>query len=193
MSGLRDALTKGFGDAVLSFEGEGRDQAALVKPEAARDVLRALKDSGFNMLVDLTAVDFSRYGQDLPPGVTATNPAPEGSRFRLTYRLMKLGATEGLVLGRLAVHCWIVDDRGPASVKDLWPNADWLEREIWDMFGVKFSDRPGIKRLLLYEEFVGHPLRKDYPINKRQPLIGPKDERPRERLTGADLRPRIVP
>ena len=51
-----------------------------------------------------------------------------------------------------------------------------LEREVWDMFGVKFADRPDIKRLLMYEEFVGHPLRKDYPINKRQPLIGPKAE-----------------
>ena len=61
----------------------------------------------------------------------------------------------------------------PKSAAGLWPAADWLEREVWDMFGVPFADRPAIKRLLLYEEFQGHPLRKDYPIAKRQPLIGP--------------------
>ncbi|MBI2361766.1 MAG: NADH-quinone oxidoreductase subunit C [Elusimicrobia bacterium] len=67
-----------------------------------------------------------------------------------------------------------------------------MEREVWDMFGVGFADRPDITRILMYPEFVGHPLRKDYPIKKRQPLIGPLDDKPRERLTAADLRPRIV-
>ncbi len=75
-------------------------------------------------------------------------------RFDVIWRVMKLDADSGM---------------------DLWPIADWLEREVWDMFGVKFADRPGIKRLLMYEEFQGHPLRKDYPIAKRQPLIGPKN------------------
>ncbi|PYM35065.1 MAG: NADH-quinone oxidoreductase subunit C, partial [Candidatus Rokuibacteriota bacterium] len=55
----------------------------------------------------------------------------------------------------------------------LWPSANWFEREVWDMFGVRFSGHPNLMRLLLYEEFVGHPLRKDYPIDRRQPLIGP--------------------
>ncbi|MBM2836940.1 MAG: nuoC, partial [candidate division NC10 bacterium] len=59
------------------------------------------------------------------------------------------------------------------SVTSLWAGADWLEREVWDMFGIRFRGHPDLKRILMYEEFVGHPLRKDYAVNKRQPLIGP--------------------
>ncbi|MGY8849041.1 MAG: NADH-quinone oxidoreductase subunit C, partial [Burkholderiales bacterium] len=59
------------------------------------------------------------------------------------------------------------------SVSSLWKTANWYEREVWDLYGIKFNEHPDMRRILLYEEFKGHPLRKDYPINKRQPLIGP--------------------
>jgi NADH-quinone oxidoreductase subunit C len=59
------------------------------------------------------------------------------------------------------------------SVVSLWSGANWLEREAWDMYGIKFDGHPDLKRIYLYEEFEGHPLRKDYPKEKRQPLIGP--------------------
>ena len=65
------------------------------------------------------------------------------------------------------------DDVRVASAVAIWPIANWLEREVWDMFGIRFEGHPDLRRLLLYEEFVGHPLRKDYPVNRRQPLIGP--------------------
>ncbi len=137
--------------------GERRDVAAADNYAA----LAALKTEGYNVLSDLTCVDY------LPQG--------KSPRFDVIYRLMKLDLETGADGGRLEIHCAVDDQPVLRSVQDLWPIADWLEREVWDMFGVKFADRPDIKRLLMYEEFVGHPLRKDYPIGKRQPLIGPKD------------------
>jgi NADH-quinone oxidoreductase subunit C len=63
------------------------------------------------------------------------------------------------------------------SVASLWAGANWFEREAWDLYGVKFRGHPDLRRILMYEEFVGHPLRKDYPKEKRQPLVRrPPDE-----------------
>jgi NADH-quinone oxidoreductase subunit C len=67
------------------------------------------------------------------------------------------------------------DEPSIDSAVELWPVADWLEREAWDMFGVTFNGHPDLRRILMYEEFEGHPLRKDYPVNRRQPLVGPKN------------------
>ena len=138
------------------LRGERRDIPAVTNVED----LAKLRADGYNMLVDMTCVDY------LPQG--------KSPRFDVIYRLMKLDAASGEDRGRLEVHCAVGSEPVLRSAQALWPNADWLEREVWDMFGVKFADRPDIKRLLMYEEFVGHPLRKDYPIAKRQPLIGPK-------------------
>ncbi len=189
-----------------------------VPAEKAFEELAKLKGEGYNVLVDMTAVDYSAWGKapkgdvsdafkrahpmecadlthsiagatgeeygtpHLPGRPTLDEPrpaAPVSTRFDVVYRLMKLDLQSGEDLGRVYLHC-DVPEGAPVlrSVKSLWPIADWLEREVWDMFGIGFVDRPDIKRLLLYEEFQGHPLRKDYPITKRQPLIGPKEGEP---------------
>lgn len=140
-----------------ALQGERREVPAAENHEA----LAALKAEGYSVLSDLTCVDYLREKRS--------------PRFEVIYRLMKFDLETGADLGRVEVHCAVDEAPVLRSVKDLWPIADWLEREVWDMFGVKFADRPDIKRLLMYESFQGHALRKDYPIAKRQPLIGPKD------------------
>jgi NADH-quinone oxidoreductase subunit C len=135
-----------------------RGEVREVEAARAHEALAALKDEGFNMLVDLTCFDRQKLG--LSP------------RFLVIWRLMKLSA-DGTDAGRVELRAAVGEEPVLRSSRGLWPAADWLEREVWDMYGVRFTDRPGIKRLLMYESFVGHPLRKDYPIAKRQPLIGP--------------------
>ena len=130
------------------------------------------------MLVDMTCVDYL--------------PQKKLPRFDMVYRLMKLDLGSGEDRGRVEIHCAVGEEPVLRSVADLWPIADWLEREVWDMFGVKFADRPDIKRLLMYEEFVGHPLRKDYVITKRQPLIGPKSGDKADSPSFNILKPTIV-
>lgn len=138
-----------------------RGEPRVVPAGRNHEELAALKAEGYNMLVDLTCVDYSAQGRS--------------PRFDVIYRVMKFDLADGKDMGRLEIRCAAGEEPVLRSVRDLWPVADWLEREVWDMFGVGFADRPDIKRLLMYEEFVGHPLRKDYPLDKRQPLVGPKD------------------
>lgn len=178
-----------------------------VPAREAFETLKRLKDEGYNVLVDMTAVDYSavatgakgdatdalkraapwlagagpiasaegeEYGAHKMPDDPAKRLKPRAKRFEVIYRLMKLNLATGLDEGRALVRCEVGDDELVLrSVMSLWPIADWLEREVWDMFGIGFVDRQGIKRLLMYEQFQGHPLRKDYPITRRQPLIGP--------------------
>ena len=139
-----------------------------------------------NFLMDLTAVDYSAFGKRPVPAFFASSgvkvrpaaqipdqdpwPGPPGqSRFAVVYHFYSMAHKHRL---RLVVP---VQDTGPEvdSLTSLWPGANWLEREVWDMFGIAFRGHPDLKRILMYEGFEGHPLRKDYPVKKRQPLIGP--------------------
>ena len=155
---LRDRFAVG----VVETHEQRDDATAVVERGALLDVLRFCRDDptlGFDMLMDLTAADYLRY-----PG------REDGPRFEVVYLLHALPHNHRV---RLKVRV-DEDDAVVPSAVDLWPIADWLEREVWDMFGVRFAGHPDLRRLLMYEEFVGHPLRKDYPINRRQPLIGPQ-------------------
>ena len=155
------ALRARFGGAVAETHAHRGDHTAVVERGALLDVLRFARDDGtlaFDMLMDLTAVDYSKF-----PG------REDGPRFDVVYHLYSIARNHRL---RLKVRLDEDDARVPSAVA-LWPIANWLEREVWDMFGVRFEGHPDPRRLLMYEEFVGHPLRKDYPINRRQPLIGP--------------------
>ena len=150
-----DALKSRFTAVTTSaFRGQTR---AVVPAEQIYAALEFLKDErGFDLLVDITCVDYLRYR-----GAT--------DRFGLVYVLTNTVSNE-----RLTVRTFLNEpDLVVPSATPLWEGANWMEREVWDMFGIRFEGHPDPRRLLMYEEFVGHPLRKDYPINRRQPLIGP--------------------
>jgi NADH-quinone oxidoreductase subunit C len=158
---ILDELRARFGGAVLETHEHRGDHTAIVERDAIRDVLAFCRDStalAFDVLMDLTAVDYAKF-----PG------REDGPRFEVVYHLYSIAHNH-----RLRVKVPVdEDDARVRSAVPLWPIANWFEREVWDMFGIRFDGHPDLRRLLMYEEFVGHPLRKDYPINRRQPLIGP--------------------
>jgi len=154
-------LQRRFGDAIVETHDHRGDPTAVVAQEDLLAVLAHCRDDvalAFDVLMDLTAVDYLKF-----PG------REDGPRFEVVYHLYSLTHNHRL---RLKVRMDEDDPNVPSAVA-LWPIANWLEREVWDMFGVRFEGHPDLRRLLMYEEFVGHPLRKDYPITRRQPLIGP--------------------
>ncbi len=115
------------------------------------EVLRCLKMlGGFDMLVDLTAVDELEY-----PDAT--------DRFRVVYCLLNMATGERLIV------LTYVNDPSPSlpSAYPLWKGADWMEREVFDMFGIRFTGHPDLRRILMPEEFTEYPLRKDYPLRGR--------------------------
>jgi NADH-quinone oxidoreductase subunit C len=129
-----------------------RGQTRVVAPaDSLYEVLRTLKEAhGFDFLVDVTCVDYLEY-----PNAT--------DRFGLVYLLANTETNE-----RITVRCFVNDpDPSVPSVVSLWEGANWLEREVWDMFGIRFDGHPDLRRILLPEEFTARPLRKDYPLQGR--------------------------
>jgi NADH-quinone oxidoreductase subunit C len=120
----------------------------VVPSHAILPSLRALRDRcGFDLLVDVTCVDYLRY-------------RGAKDRFGLVYLLASTTTNR-----RVTVRTF-VNDPEPAvpSATGLWVGAEWLEREVWDLFGIRFEGHPDLRRIVLPEPFVGHPLRKDYPL-----------------------------
>jgi NADH-quinone oxidoreductase subunit C len=152
---ILDRLLEKFPDAVLSTNTFRGDDTAIIKRERSLDVLRFLAEDGeclMNLARTLTATDW--LGRD-------------GDRFEVVYQLYSISKKHGV---RIKVP---VPEEDPTvdSCVPIWPAMNWAEREAWDMYGIKFRGHPDLRRMFMYEEFVGHPLRKDYPKEKRQPLI----------------------
>ena len=149
-------LRAGVADAVLASHKFRGDATAIVPREKLIEVCRFLRDDAelrFDMLVDVTAVD---YLGRVP-------------RFEVVYHLYSLPLNH-----RIRIKAALEEsDPSLPSLVPIWAGADWLERETWDLYGIVFEGHPDLRRIYLYEEFQGHPLRKDYPKEKRQPLIGP--------------------
>jgi NADH-quinone oxidoreductase subunit C len=145
-------LARVFGAGTFAT-AQYRDNLRLFVPrERLVEVLRVLKEQGgFALLAELGGVDYLGY-----PGATR-------ARFEVHYVLLNLETTE-----RLVVKAG-VDEPDPTlpSVVGLWPGADWMEREVYDMYGIKFIGHPDLRRILMPEEFTAFPLRKDYPLRGR--------------------------
>ncbi len=157
-----------LGADVLDSHAHRGDATVLVPLERVRECLRLLKlDPGlaFNVLIDLTAVDY--LGRE--------------PRFELVYHLASLDAqprddAPSAIFRRLRVKAGVPENPCEAdSICGLWEAANWYEREVFDLYGIRFREHPDLRRILLYDEFKGHPLRKDYPKERRQPLVGPRN------------------
>jgi NADH-quinone oxidoreductase subunit C len=151
---LTEKITARFGGEILSAQSARGEETFTIDRERAYEIFRALRDEpdfGFNALSDVTAVDWLE----------------RKPRFDVVYHLNSL--TRG---HRIRVKI-AVDGPEPwvHSVVGLWGAADWLERECFDMFGIVFKGHPDLRRILMYDSFEGHPLRKDYLFNKRQPIV----------------------
>jgi NADH-quinone oxidoreductase subunit C len=145
---------------IEALQAQG-DDVVLLERAGLAESFRILKEDpllGFNFLSDITAVDY--WNKKEP-------------RFEVVYQLVSLSEKKKL---RVRVP---VPESEPVveSLTPLWAGANFLEREVWDLFGIRFSGHPDLRRILLYDEFQGHPLRKDYPVNLCQPRV---PERPVE-------------
>ncbi len=147
-----------FGDVVIDSHSQLGQDTIIISRKAIVELAGFLKtepELEYNCLMDLTAVDYWKR-----------NP-----RFEVVYHLYSFP------------HKFRVRLKAPVggtqpeieTVSSIWPAANWFEREVFDMFGIHFKGHPDLRRILLYPEFKGHPLRKDYPIDRRQPLVGPQD------------------
>jgi len=141
-----DRLKQEFGDKVLDIS-EFRDEiTVLVEAASIRDVAFFCRDTDgldFEILSALPGVDYY----------------PEDKRFGVNYILLSLKHNK-----RIRLQIRVDEDEDVPSVTPVWPNANWPEREVYDMFGVKFSDHPDLRRILLPYDWTGYPQRKDYPL-----------------------------
>jgi len=152
------ALLASFPDAIHGTHAHRGDATALVDAERVDQLLRRLRDDpelAFEMLTDLTCVDY----------------LGEEPRFEVVYHLYSVAKNHRV---RVKARVSEASPELPSAVP-LWASADWMEREVWDLYGVRFRGHPDLRRILLYDGFEGHPLRKDYPKEKRQPLVGPRN------------------
>lgn len=157
----RDAVSKLAslaGPRIVATSDFRGDDEARVSPKDWLDVARLLRDElGFDHFLDLTAVDYPER-------------EPERARFDVVLRIRSSSTR-----ARIALRTEVEDGKSLASVTSIWSGAGWAEREVFDMFGVPFDGHPDLRRILMYDEFVGHPLRKDYPIDRAQPLVPYRD------------------
>jgi NADH:ubiquinone oxidoreductase subunit C len=154
-----------------------REITLVVEPGRLVDAALYLRDEvGFNFLSDITAADYLGWGGHGVSGYIGTAagrdlntpmtqgyqvvPLPKPKRFAMNYHLLAVGSDPR----RVRLQTWVDEGEPVPSVIEVWPTADWHEREAWDLMGIAIEGHPNLKRILLDDDWDGHPLRKDYPI-----------------------------
>src|SRR5271166_599723 len=140
IAALRAWKTEAITDAKYEFD----ELTVTIAAEEIRDACRAVQAAGYNFLEDVTCVDWH----------------PVEPRFHVTYHILSHGLKQRLRLRVLAGSM----DATVDSITDVWPSANFYEREVFDLFGVRFNGHPNLRRIMMPEDWEGHPLRKDYPV-----------------------------
>ncbi len=148
-------LKEKFASSVLDVKEFRGEVTVTVKKEDVREICKFLKENlQYNLLTDVTAVDY--FGKD--------------PRFMVVYNLYSIPNKDRLRLKAPVAETDTTID----SVVPVWTTANWLEREVYDLFGITFNNHPDLRRILMTDDWVGHPLRKDYPLQGpgREPYKG---------------------
>jgi len=151
---LLSKLKKSFGRKIIRSKYHLGEITIVIDPTNLHDILKSLRDQKefhFKQLIDLCSIDYMDYPSE----------QVDQRRFAVVYHLLSISNNQ-----RLRVKSFIKDNDFPTiqTVIDLWPNADWYEREAFDLFGVMFLDHPDLRRILTDYGFIGHPFRKDFPM-----------------------------
>jgi NADH-quinone oxidoreductase subunit C len=152
---LPSLLAQELGEAVESSSDALGELTLVLRPAHLVDACRRLRDAPalrFELLTDLCGVDYAAYGDG----------ARDGRRYAVVYHLLSVERNL-----RLRLRTFALDDDMPvlASVTEIWPAANWYEREAFDLFGIVFDGHPDLRRILTDYGFVGHPFRKDFPLS----------------------------
>ncbi|MEO8303939.1 MAG: NADH-quinone oxidoreductase subunit C [Betaproteobacteria bacterium] len=155
LEALAEALKAVLGDALTGVTSAFGEVTVVIPPDRLLESLYALRDRSelrFEILADLCGVDYSAYGEG----------SHDGPRFAAVYHLLSLANN-----WRVRVKSFAAADAFPVvpSAVEIWPNANWFEREAFDLFGIMFPGHPDLRRILTDYGFVGHPFRKDFPIS----------------------------
>jgi NADH/F420H2 dehydrogenase subunit C len=162
---------------LLEVKEAHRETTVVVEPARLVDACTFLRDElGFDFLSDISPTDYLGWGASGVAGYIGTAggrdlnapgsqglerlPEPKPTRFSVSYHLLALRRDAP----RVRVQVWVGDGEPVPSVVSVWPTADWHEREAWDMMGIRFEGHPNLVRILMEDDWQGHPLRKDYPL-----------------------------
>jgi NADH-quinone oxidoreductase subunit C len=155
LESLSVCLQNALGDALVQVVERLGELTLIVKPQSYAATMMTLRDHPdcrFEQLIDLCGMDYSSYGDG----------TWDGARFAVVVHLLSVSNNQ-----RVRVRVFCPDDVLPvvASMVDIWPSANWFEREAFDLYGILFEGHPDLRRILTDYGFIGHPFRKDFPLS----------------------------